>query len=557
MNATTITENSNPITEAAKTAPEYPAIDKRKMAREAREFFDTLDMNDDYSEHGILCNIYAWEINKMPLIELLRKHPNWNEEAKAVILHSDINRSANIIEAFYAVDCIYADAKKRFEQFSFDRDIWYKYLDTRSFIKALINNGNLIGEESSDDIIKLNTMYPDLHVRVGQKTSRVINKLFGIMGFKALPEYNRLYAKLSDAINPLTVKTTTILSVHWMDFLTMSRGNSWSSCHGIESNADYSGCYKAGCLSYANDGVSLIFYTVDNGYNGNTPWKEKKITRQVFFYKDGVLVQERLYPKTHDDDNTSDANSYVRQYRTIVESIFAVCENKPNLWKKHSEVHIRKNDNCFMYDDWNYFKNWKVCFNDINEEWGFDIRVGSASYCLSCGELREYKNSDNEETLVCRHCFNNEQPCASCGCFCDPDDMQVIDGEYYCTDCCFYCDYHEEYDVCDDEVHVYNYGYVCQGALNSGDFSYCEHCNSYQYDINTAEVNTTTGLEEWCGHCIDADAFICDNCGEYFDEATDHLDTGCGVYCSDCMDGFKENDEIDIDENDNVHRIAV
>ena len=140
MNATTITENSNPITEAAKTAPEYPAIDKRKMAREAREFFDTLDMDDDYSEHGILCNIYAWEINKMPLIELLRKHPNWNEEAKAVILHSDINRSANIIEAFYAVDCIYADAKKRFEQFSFDRDIWYKYLDTRITVISSAKN---------------------------------------------------------------------------------------------------------------------------------------------------------------------------------------------------------------------------------------------------------------------------------------------------------------------------------------------------------------------------------------------------------------------------------
>lgn len=560
MSTKTVPEINNPITAAGITAPVYPEINTREMAKNAYEFFNTIEMDDDYTEFGIRCNINDWAKNKMPLIELLRKHPNWNEEAKAVILHSDINRCANINEALNAVDYIYNGVKEKFEQFSFDRDTWYKYLDTRPFIKTLINNGNLIGEESSDDINRLNAMYPDLRARVGQKTSRVINKLFGIMGFKALPEYNRLYAKLSDAANPLTVKTTTILSVHWMDFLTMSRGNSWSSCHGIESNADYSGCYKAGCLSYANDDVSLIFYTVNNGYNGNTPWKEKKITRQVFFYKDGVLVQERLYPQCNDSDEGTGANSQVRQYRTIVESIFAVCENRPNLWKKHKQVNIDKNDDCFMYDDWNYFRNWKVCFNDIDEKQTFKIFVGAESYCLECGRSKEYRNHDDgARTLMCKSCYNCEEECYECGSMHDPDNMYLIDGNYYCSDCTFYCDYHEEREICDDEAYVLNYGYVCQEALSSGEFIYCDHCDDYVYDrCGEAEtVNTETGEEVWCRNCIDNRAVRCDNCGKFFDSSMHYLDTDNGVYCLECIDDYIEKHEIDIDENDNVHRIAV
>ncbi len=557
MSTEAIFKNSDPTPAAETTTPEYPAIDKRKMAREAREFFDTLAMDDDYSERGILCNLEEWEANKMPLINLLRNHPNWNEEAKAVILHSDINRIADVYEAICAVNRIYEIVDENRGQFTFDYVTWRKYCGTKLYIISFIRNGNLIDEGSSDDINRLNDCYPDLHARVGQKTSRVINKLFGIMGFNTIPEYNRLYAKLSDAINPLTVKTTTILSAHWMDFLTMSRGNSWSSCHGIESNADYSGCYKAGCLSYANDAVSLIFCTVNNGYNGNTPWKEKKTTRQVFFYKDGVLVQERLYPQCNDNDEGTSADSQVRQYRTIVESIFAACENRPNLWKKHERVQIYKNSNCFMYDDWDNFNNWKVCFNDIDAEQIFDIRVGSESYCLQCGSLKESGDCNAAETLMCESCLSHKIECAECGYEYDPDDMYLINGEYYCSDCCFYCDYHHEYEVCGDETEVRSYGWVCSEALNNGDFSYCEHCGSYQYDINTEEVNTAAGRETWCSHCLDADAFICDNCGEYFSDTMDRLDTVRGTYCSDCMDDFADNDETDSSETDDIYLIAV
>ena len=39
-----------------------------------------------FSEHGVMANLRAWETAKAPLLTLLRKHPAWQEEAKAVVI---------------------------------------------------------------------------------------------------------------------------------------------------------------------------------------------------------------------------------------------------------------------------------------------------------------------------------------------------------------------------------------------------------------------------------------------------------------------------------------
>ena len=39
-----------------------------------------------FSECGVMANLRAWENAKAPLLALLRKHPAWQEEAKAVVI---------------------------------------------------------------------------------------------------------------------------------------------------------------------------------------------------------------------------------------------------------------------------------------------------------------------------------------------------------------------------------------------------------------------------------------------------------------------------------------
>lgn len=127
----------------------------------------------------------------------------------------------------------------------------------------------------------------------------------------------------------------------------MSNGNSWSSCHFINRSGAYQGCYKAGTLSYSNDGTSMCFYTLPETYEGNRWYMEKKITRQLFFYENGLLLQSRLYPKGGDASGESYGD-----YRAVVQDIIAKCIEKSNLWKKVDDdwdCYIVTHNNTFHY----------------------------------------------------------------------------------------------------------------------------------------------------------------------------------------------------------------
>ena len=48
----------------------------------------------------------------------------------------------------------------------------------------------------------------------------------------------------------------------------------------------------------------MVYYQVDKEYDGNDLEFEPKIIRQLFHYKDGILVQGRLYPQCNDGKNS-------------------------------------------------------------------------------------------------------------------------------------------------------------------------------------------------------------------------------------------------------------
>ena len=170
--------------------------------------------------------------------------------------------------------------------------------------------------------------FPELKAKEGQKISRIINKALTNLGLNSEPDYNREFAKFADAVNPLKVKRHTVISIHPIDFYTMSFGNSWTSCHTIDKRDDrdlshlydgYQGCYSSGTESYMLDKTSCVFYTVKAEYEGNKFELQDKINRNMFHYYDNQLVQGRVYPKCNDDDS----NGLYKDIREIVQKVFA------------------------------------------------------------------------------------------------------------------------------------------------------------------------------------------------------------------------------------------
>ena len=250
--------------------------------------------------------------------------------------------------------------------------------------------------------------FPEAKVKQGQRLSRAINKILCSIGVDRAPNYNREFAKFSDAINPLQVKRHTVLSIHPVDYYTMSFGNSWSSCHtidkendrGIDSDHNYRGCNSSGTESYMLDGTSFIFYTVRSEYDGNELELQDKINRCMFHYHDNRLLQGRVYPQSNDDE---DGGLY-KDIREIVQKVMADILDVPNMWTNKGGTYACEDVVASYgthYRDYGNFSNCNVSTLKDNRRHHAYIEIGHDPICPRCG--REHDYTDN---ITCPSCLD-------------------------------------------------------------------------------------------------------------------------------------------------------
>ena len=286
---------------------------------------------------------------------------------------------------------------------SYTNDLYYK-------AKECINLISTIQEQyiSESDANKFNELFPELKVRDGQKTTRVVNKFCTkILELKKEKgsEFATRFSSYCDAMNPLVTPRWTILSIHPVDFLAMSNGYDWASCHTLNKMRDdgnyYNGCYSSGTLSYMCDGTSFVFYTVQREYDGDKFEFEPKMSRCMFHYGNDKLVQGRVYPQDNDG-----VNAVYKEIRPIVQRVIAEILDVPNLWRNvkgtgicndmtiHTGTHFR---------DVLEFNNCNVSFygsSDSNIEKNNDrILIGSYPICPRCGCVHETHNN-----ILCPEC---------------------------------------------------------------------------------------------------------------------------------------------------------
>lgn len=252
----------------------------------------------------------------------------------------------------------------------------------------------------------LNLLLPELKATVGQKTSRIVNKYCKLIGIDKDPEYQKKYAAYADAVNPLMVKRHTVISCHPIDYLTMSFGNSWTSCHTIDKqnvrgmSDGYSGENSGGTLSYMLDGTSVVFYTVDKSYSGDRIELEPKITRNMFHIGEDKIIQGRVYPKSSDEhENTYQIN------REIVQKVISDCMGKPNLWiitKGTSECEKVVDSMGVHYRDYLNYASCNVSYlkNTGNTRNLNKIVVGHKAICPCCGS-----SHNHADAVECYDCY--------------------------------------------------------------------------------------------------------------------------------------------------------
>lgn len=473
--------------------------------------------------------VTEWFSQKKELIKLLSKHPNWIPEKFMIQFDTDIERRICENEKDRFVDWLRVKVNG---QYDWSRCKQTKEYDICNFISNIHNQ--FFDDSLKDSINYINLLNENFKLRTNMKASKAIGKICREEGWDKLDGFNQKYAALCDCLNPLKIRRHTCISVNPIDFLLMSNGNSWQSCHYIGDSCEDSGCYSAGTISYMLDKHSFIFYTVDSRYNGNQIEREPKIQRQIFGYNDEVLMQSRLYPQGND----CGAEHVYEDIRAIVQKVIADCLGKANIWiksKNDVEDVVSKGSGAVCYPDWHDGNpGSKHCSistlkERVKGKENRKIVLGAEPICVTCG-----KRHDFEENISCCDTSNYEDGyyCEHCGSYISTDDVYFVDGNPYCEDCVSYCDVCGEY-VLNSEINYVDGIDVCDDCLsNSGDYGICNYCEEYHH------IDNLTTIEDgsiYCNTCVDRYSFVCSECGYRFDEDNEWYDEETDEsYCRDC-----------------------
>lgn len=528
-----ITEE-NLRTKNAEFLAKYPTDDSQidYYTELAMKVFDKFEIDGSYSFEGVRTNVEIWFKNKRAQMDLFRKHPYWNEEAKAIIFVQDELRIVDYNKAITELSTMEEYVRRKTGCYNNDGlflGLYYALHEmhendseevsaiTEEFIRRFKSN---VDREIPEDIERM--------LKVGRKITKLAHKCYTqwynsetgeiidattlvdehAEGDRTYNSFDKYYARFADALSELMVKKITLVSLHFCDFMLMSNGNSWSSCHYINSHnifhenntSSYSGCYKQGCLSYALDEPSFLLYTLPSTYEGDEYYYEQKINRMCCQYHKGILITGKCYP-----DNT---NRKITRYRQILQLILSSIEGVPNLWTFSRNVDristfVETDDYAAHYRDYessDQKPTISLCKNLVDLD--TVMTIGHEAYCLDCGTSLAGTDARN---LQC-HRHYRKSVCSCCGRYLDEYERIEIGGEFYCKDCCFWCASHDRYET------------------NAED-------GRNELELADGEIITVCddGLDYY---------FRCDRCGLWHPMSDAHYGNG-ERYCEDCYDELK------------------
>lgn len=187
-------------------------------------------------------------------------------------------------------------------------------------------------------------------------------------------KYNKLLAEYSDMITESKRNIKFFISVNPIDYLTMSTGRSWSSCHG------FGGGYFGGTVSYMLDSVSIITFVHDEIPRNFAT--EGKIYRNMFHYNDGTLLQSRVYPQGNDG-----CTDLYTEFRRIMQKEIAQMLGVVNSWNDGDlpKGYLTVNSHGNHYKDYLYGSNAKVSIIGKEKPRGAEITIGHVNVCPNCG----------------------------------------------------------------------------------------------------------------------------------------------------------------------------
>ena len=394
------------------------------------------------SEHGVCTELDTYFTNKEPLIKLFQKSKNYIGDMRIAVeeefeRHNDGNVIRNVVNYFGSDVGAAAIIKKKQDKFGKTiEDYLYTGvthikatdLENKSTLKKFtkrkesivqfnsdgytydscdkywkfdyairgfgnINVSNLTEEHVAEILKRDNT----LKIKAGMKTSRAFNHLCHTYGVDESERYNKAFAKYADLVSGIKRKLKFVISLNPYDYLTMSFGNSWSSCHNIKNHGGWCG----GTLSYMLDSTSIITYCVGKDDNVQT---DDKIYRNMFAYGENMLLQSRIYPQGN--DGNTDLYGVFR--RLVQAELAELLELKNNAWYTNIGPSVCKSvtvSSGVHYKDYHSNQSANISYPvEKANEIKFDhaLQIGHRGICAHCGEYIDSSSTVSHSSCLIR-----------------------------------------------------------------------------------------------------------------------------------------------------------
>lgn len=345
------------------------------------------------------------------------------------------------------------------------------------------------------------------------KTLITLNKKFE---FATKEEEEEFRIKHSQITNTKSLKGTLHLSIHPLDYITMSDNTcNWTSCMAWEHNGDY----RQGTIEMMNSDMVVVAYLdsdkpfyLDAGDKNEKQWSNKK-WRELFIVNEDVLMGIKGYPYNNRELEDLCLNWLRDLIDAKPECGFGpydrnqqkIYNDSKNNWiyadGETAEVYV--NIECDrMYNDI-YDTHYGFINRDVFGRLCFDY--SGRSICLTCGEDMTGRWDEEIECsyLECPDCADLTY-CHCCGAYHSKEDMIYHDGVYYCDycydDCIRTCDCCNRESMKDEMYKIY--------LTHLGKYSYSEAMSSYnlicedcfckfQDEFNLHSAKFTTWYNEW------------------------------------------------------------
>lgn len=328
--------------------------------------------------------------------------------------------------------------------------IWVGELDFPSSIKYLLRSfvddyDMLLENVYTDDAFlipgHMTKNGKPLQINHGCKAVKMLGKIVEAVGLSQ-EGYEAFRRAHSLVLNQKTIKGNLCLSIHPLDYITMSDNNcGWSSCMQW---VDEAGDYRLGTIEMMNSPYVIIAYleSRDNMEICGSCWNNKR-WRQLYVVTPDLILGNRQYPYEN-DYMQGIAIKWVRQlamdnlrWGPFPEE---ACQIMNRRWNPIGSRDIRFDLNFdYMYNDiYDKRMGYLSLTYDKSE---FELNLSGPAVCVACGDVIPYETVD-ADTVRCRECLGQWR-CDCCGDWTCGESYDV-DDELYCD----YC-YHHELHACE------------------------------------------------------------------------------------------------------------